>query len=118
MARILAVAGVFLALIGAQSAMRRARPTHPPVPKSDDRGVHDNVLGTAVQHRPHLVDRTDAVGRYRATAVERYGHDQRIADTSRSGFLGSDSFTYARRGFDTRNNPAARIVRVSVTVTP
>jgi hypothetical protein len=36
----------------------------------------------------------------------------------RKGFVGSDSFTYARRGLDTRNNPITRTVRIAVTVTP
>jgi len=43
---------------------------------------------------------------------------QRIAYRSRPGFLGADTFSYARRGYDTRNNPVVRTVRVSVTVTP
>ena len=42
----------------------------------------------------------------------------RIVYQSRTGFVGDDSFTYARRGFDTRNNPVTRTVRIAVTVTP
>jgi hypothetical protein len=37
---------------------------------------------------------------------------------SRSGFVGSDTFIYERRGRDARNNQADRRVRVLVTVTP
>jgi hypothetical protein len=37
---------------------------------------------------------------------------------SQPSFVGRDSFTYARHGLDTRNNPAVRTVKVEVTVTP
>jgi hypothetical protein len=37
---------------------------------------------------------------------------------SRPGYIGADSFTYARSGFDTRNLRVTRTVRVEVTVTP
>jgi Bacterial Ig domain len=43
---------------------------------------------------------------------------RRIVYQSRSGFVGRDSFNYARSGFDTRNNAIARTVRVDVEVTP
>jgi hypothetical protein len=36
---------------------------------------------------------------------------------SRPGYVGNDTFTYARQGLDTRNNKAVRTVRVQVTVT-
>jgi hypothetical protein len=42
----------------------------------------------------------------------------RLTYRSRAGFVGSDTFTYARRGFDARNNPMDATVRVSVKVTP
>jgi hypothetical protein len=41
----------------------------------------------------------------------------RIVYRSRPGYVGNDSFTYARRGLDTRNNPSVRTVRISVRVT-
>jgi len=41
-----------------------------------------------------------------------------IVYTSRAGFVGSDSFSYARRGQTKRGNPAVRTIRVAVTVTP
>jgi Bacterial Ig domain len=41
----------------------------------------------------------------------------RIVYRSRPGYVGNDSFTYARRGMDTRNNPSVRTVRISVRVT-
>jgi len=37
---------------------------------------------------------------------------------SRSGYVGSDTFTYARRGLDARNNPINATIRIAVTVTP
>jgi hypothetical protein len=37
---------------------------------------------------------------------------------ARSGFVGSDTFIYARRGREARNNPSDRQVRVHVTVNP
>jgi hypothetical protein len=42
----------------------------------------------------------------------------RIVYRSRSGFVGSDAFTYVRRGLDTQNNPMVRTVEFAVTVTP
>jgi len=42
----------------------------------------------------------------------------RLTYRSRAGFVGSDTFTYARRGLDARNNPMDATIRVSVTVTP
>ncbi len=41
-----------------------------------------------------------------------------ITYQSRCGFVGGDTFIYARRGRDSRNNQADRQVRVLVTVTP
>jgi hypothetical protein len=38
--------------------------------------------------------------------------------SAKSGYVGSDTFTYTRLGKDTRNNPIFRSVRVSVNVTP
>jgi hypothetical protein len=32
--------------------------------------------------------------------------------------VGSDTFTYARRGLDARNNPINATIRIAVTVTP
>jgi len=37
---------------------------------------------------------------------------------ARNGFVGSDTFMYARRGRDGRNNPIEVRIRVPVTVTP
>jgi len=42
----------------------------------------------------------------------------RLVYRSRPGFTGSDSFSYTRRGLDTRNNAIAYTVRRAVTVTP
>jgi len=36
----------------------------------------------------------------------------------RQGFVGNDAFTYARIGFDTRNNKIRRTVSIAVEVTP
>ena len=41
-----------------------------------------------------------------------------IVYTSRAGFVGSDSFAYARRGQTRGGSPAVRTIRVAVTVTP
>jgi Bacterial Ig domain len=40
----------------------------------------------------------------------------KVVYQARKGFVGNDTFTYARRGRDTRNNPSDRQVRVRVTV--
>ena len=37
---------------------------------------------------------------------------------ARPGFVGSDTFIYARRGRDARNNPSDRQVRIHVAVNP
>lgn len=37
---------------------------------------------------------------------------------SRPGYVGNDSFTYARRGLTTGGSPVVRTVRVNVTVVP
>jgi Big-like domain-containing protein len=42
----------------------------------------------------------------------------RIVYRPRSGFTGSDTFTYARKGLTPRGVPATRTVRIAVTVTP
>jgi hypothetical protein len=42
----------------------------------------------------------------------------RIVYRSRTGYVGSDSFTYARTGETRVGNAATRTVRISVTVTP
>ena len=42
----------------------------------------------------------------------------RLTYRSRDGFVGSDTFTYARRGLDARNNPMDATIRVLVNVTP
>lgn len=42
----------------------------------------------------------------------------RVTYQARSGFVGSDTFIYARRGRDARNNPSDRQVRILVTVNP
>jgi hypothetical protein len=46
------------------------------------------------------------------------GGHQSIAYKPGANFIGSDSFTYARRGLDKRGNPAVRTIQVNVTVTP
>lgn len=42
----------------------------------------------------------------------------KVTYQARKGFVGSDTFTYARRGRDARNNPSDRQVRILVTVNP
>jgi hypothetical protein len=42
----------------------------------------------------------------------------RVTYRSRPGYVGSDTFTYARRGFDARNSPMNATIRIAVTVTP
>jgi len=41
----------------------------------------------------------------------------RIIYRSRAGYVGNDTFTYARRGLSTNNAPVVRTVRISVRVT-
>ena len=42
----------------------------------------------------------------------------RIVYTARAGYVGEDSFAYARKGLDTRNAPVTMTVRVAVRVLP
>jgi len=51
--------------------------------------------GTAVVHAPH-----------------------RVVYTARAGYVGEDSFTYARKGLSARNVPVTMSVRVAVRVLP
>jgi hypothetical protein len=60
-----------------------------------------------------------------ADVVQRPSHGSlsvagyRVVYASRPGFVGSDSFTYARRGLGAGSNrPVVRTVRVAVTVKP
>lgn len=46
------------------------------------------------------------------------GEVGRIIYRANSGYVGADTFTYARRGLDSRNNPMDATVRIAVTVTP
>ena len=61
---------------------------------------------------------------YSTHIVQRPSHgtavmtrSNRIVYQSRSGFVGSDSFTYARHGESATGTPITRTVRVLVTVT-
>jgi hypothetical protein len=42
----------------------------------------------------------------------------KVTYRANSGYVGSDTFTYARHGRDTRDNASDRQVRVLVTITP
>src|SRR5262245_23826900 len=48
----------------------------------------------------------------------RVGEVNSIIYTSKPGFIGRDSFIYARQGSTSKTNPRARTVRITVTVTP
>jgi hypothetical protein len=75
--------------------------------------------------RCSIIMRTSSGATYSATVLARPAHGEvhveeahRIVYRPRRGYSGSDTFTYARRGLDLRNNASARTVRVQVTVTP
>jgi len=62
---------------------------------------------------------------YGAHIVERASNgtvtadgSNRVVYRSRAGYVGTDSFTYARTGETRVGNAATRTVRISVTVTP
>ncbi|HZP70345.1 MAG TPA: Ig-like domain-containing protein [Pseudolabrys sp.] len=42
----------------------------------------------------------------------------RIIYRAHPGYVGADTFVYARRGLDSRNNPIDATIRIAVTVTP
>jgi len=50
------------------------------------------------------------------TAVVQAPH--RVVYTARAGYVGEDTFTYARKGLSTRNVPVTMTVRVAVRVVP
>jgi len=62
-------------------------------------------------------DRVEIVQRPSSGTVT-IGGGTRVIYRSRPGFVGRDSFVYARHGRDTGNNPVTRTVRIAVTVTP
>ena len=62
-------------------------------------------------------DRTEIVARP-SNGTVTLGAIGRLTYRSRPGFVGSDTFAYARRGLDARNNPMNARIRVSVTVKP
>ena len=53
-----------------------------------------------------------------SNGVVKVGTMGGIIYTSKPGFVGGDTFVYARRGLTTRSQPATRTVRVAVTVRP
>ena len=42
----------------------------------------------------------------------------RVIYRAHPGYVGPDTFTYARRGLDSRNGPMNATIRIAVTVTP
>lgn len=42
----------------------------------------------------------------------------RVIYRAHPGYVGADTFTYARRGLDSRNTPMNATIRIAVTVTP
>jgi Bacterial Ig domain len=48
----------------------------------------------------------------------RVGSMNSIIYTSRAGFVGNDTFTYARRGLTSGGQPATRTIRIAVRVLP
>ena len=68
--------------------------------------------------------RTSSGPTYSAEIVQRPSNGtvvieapHRIIYRSRAGYVGNDTFTYARRGRDINNTPIVRTVRISVRVT-
>ena len=68
--------------------------------------------------------RTSSGPTYSAEIVQRPSNGtvvieapHRIIYRSRAGYVGNDTFTYARRGRDINNTPVVRTVRISVRVT-
>jgi hypothetical protein len=68
------------------------------------------ILSAGPMHSAYIVQRPS-----HGTAA--IASSNRIVYQSRSGFVGSDSFTYARRGESATGNAITRTVRVLVTVT-
>jgi hypothetical protein len=73
--------------------------------------------GIVLKRSPGPTHSADIVAQPSNGSVHVTGKN-RIVYRSRPGFVGSDTFSYARRGLDTRNNPVTRTVRIAVTVTP
>jgi hypothetical protein len=71
--------------------------------------------GIVLRRSPGPIDRAEIAGRPSNGTVQ-ISATNRIVYRSRPGFIGSDSFTYVRRGLDARNSAVTRTVRIAVTV--
>jgi hypothetical protein len=121
MARALAVGFLLLLILGIDSALACSVPY---IRTFNDQTVDGQM--TARSGRPCSIRMRHSAGPTSgATIVQRpssgtvtIGSGQRITYRSRPGFVGSDSFTYARHGLDRYNNRVTRTIRVAVRVTP
>lgn len=121
MMRLLAVLFLLLFVTGAEAAPNCWVPTF----RTLDNQTVTGYMSVKTGKRCSIMLRSSRGPTYSAHIVARpangnvwVGGGNRVFYQSRSGFVGKDSFSYARDGFDTRNNPVTRTVRVDVEVTP
>jgi hypothetical protein len=121
MAKILAIGSFLLLIFGVDSAGACSVP----LIRAFNNQTVDGQM-TARSGRPCSIRMRHSAGPTSgATIVQRpssgtvtIGSADRITYRSRPGFVGSDSFTYARHGLDRHNNRVTRTIRVAVRVTP
>jgi hypothetical protein len=116
--------GLACLLLVACCAQASARCSVPRIPTFSNQTVDGNMTVNSGA-RCSIKLRTSRGPTYGAHIVERAAHgsvtvdsSNRIVYRSRPGYVGSDSFTYARTGESTRGAPVTRSVRIHVTVTP
>jgi hypothetical protein len=116
--------GLACLLLAACSAEAGARCSVPYIQTFENQTVQGRMMADSGKpcrvrfgHSSGPTNSTDIVQRP-ANGTLRAGEVQALIYTSRPGFVGQDTFVYARRGLTKAGVPTVRTVRVSVTVTP
>ena len=121
MTKVFMVASFALVIFGVEAALACSVPY---IRTFNNQTVDGHM--TARSGRPCSIRMTNSAGPTSgASIVQRpsggtvaIGSGNRIIYPSRPGFVGSDSFTYARHGLDRYNSPVTRTIRVAVRGTP
>jgi Bacterial Ig domain len=121
MTRALALAVLMLLGVGIETTLACSVPYIPTLANQTVEGVMTARSGkpcsirftrsTGPMHSVDIVQRP-------SNGTVRVGAMDSVIYTSRAGFVGNDTFTYARRGLTTGGHPATRTVRIAVRVVP
>jgi hypothetical protein len=117
------ISGLAVVVLLAMSADAAARCSVPMIPTFNNQTVDGRMtLNSGATCAIRLVN--SAGPTYSSEIMQRpsqgtltMGGNNRIIYRSRPGFVGADSFTYARRGLSTGGAPVVRTVRIAVNVT-